>query len=202
MTTVLETDSQDYDVLARAAGHIINVPGLICEIGVRRGGSLKIIIDSLLNNQDLNRNIIGIDCYGNVPYISSEGALVRYDYTNEMRNETFAALYSYVRNKPVNLIMKVMEDTEFFLRYSDGVPIYVDTKHIVNSYALVFFDGPHDLESTYNEMKFFMNRSPPGAIWVIDDIHVFDYQSVKSWLTNNGFRVLNEARVKASFMKV
>lgn len=199
--TTLETDSADYQVLSNATTAIKNVPGIVCEIGTRRGGSLKLIIDTLLDNDDLDRNIIAMDPYGNIAYASSEGALVRYDYTNKMRNETFAALYTYVQDLPVNLITMVLDDNEFFKRYADGVPFYTEVKTVINEYALVFFDGPHDLESTFTEMNFFLPRTQTNGVWVIDDIHVFNYQLVKEWLLNNDFTLLEETTVKASFRK-
>lgn len=199
MITHLETDSDDYYVLSNAVKSVKGIPGIILEIGTRRGGSMKIIIDALLENQDHDRSVIGLDPYGNIEYVSSEGASVRYDYTNSMRNETFAALYAYVLDKPVNLIMQVMEDREFFKRFYDGVPLYNNFKTIVNQYALVFFDGPHDLKSTFAEMNFFLLRAVPGTMWVIDDIHVFPYQEVKDWLHARGFQMIEESTVKASF---
>lgn len=197
----LETDSGDYHVLANATKLIHGVSGILCEIGTRRGGSLKIIIDSLLENNDFNRNVIGIDPYGNVPYISSEGALVLYDYTNDMRNETFASLYTYIQNKPVNLLLFVLEDSEFFKRYSDGVPFYFNVKTVIDRYSLVFFDGPHDLQSIFSEMAFFLPRTSIGGIWIIDDIHVVNYDKIKEFLLGNGFVLIEETTIKASFKK-
>lgn len=199
---MLTTDSEDYHVLSNAVKQIKDVPGIVCEIGTRRGGSMKLIIDTLLENNDLNRNVIGLDPYGNIGYSSSEGYIVRYDYTNAMRNETFTALYSYVQNKPVNLVMHILEDTEFFKRYADGVPFYHDYKTVLKDYSLIFFDGPHDIKSVLDEMEFFKSRAPAGSMWVIDDIHVFPYDILKQWLLDNNFAVFEESRVKASFKKL
>ncbi|MGA1048839.1 MAG: hypothetical protein ACO3UU_12595, partial [Minisyncoccia bacterium] len=62
----LETDSFDYDVLYNAAKSVVNVDGLLCEIGIRRGGSLKYIIDGVSSNK--HKTIIAIDPYGNIDY--------------------------------------------------------------------------------------------------------------------------------------
>lgn len=198
----LETDCEDYHVLSNAVKQIKDIPGIICEIGTRRGGSLKLIVDALLENLDYDRNIISLDPYGNIEYVSSEGERVRYDYTNDMRNETIVALYQYLMGKPVNVVMYILEDTEFFDRFHAGVPFYKDYKTVLNTYSLVFFDGPHDVSAVLKEMEFFLSRSSIGTVWVIDDIHVFPYQSIKDILLNVGFEVFEESRVKASFKKV
>lgn len=198
----LETDCEDYHVLSNAVKQIKGVPGIVCEIGTRRGGSMKLIIDSLLENNDLNRNVIGIDPYGNIEYVSSEGESIRYDYTNNMRNETMVALYDYVIDKPINLIMFHMEDTEFFKRYADGVPFYNNYKVVENNYSLVFFDGPHGLQAIHNEMQFFWNKSPIGSMWVVDDIHVIDYPTLKNILEDSGFELVESTKIKASFRRI
>lgn len=198
----LETDCEDYHVLTNAVKQIKNVAGMVCEIGTRRGGSMKLIIDSLLENNDYNRNIVGIDPYGNLEYISSEGQSIRYDYTNSMRNETMVALYSYILDKPVNLVMYHLEDTEFFEKFQNGVPFYNDFKTIENSYSLVFFDGPHGLDAIKREMDFFYSRTPIGGLWVIDDIHVIPYYFLKDLLQRNGFQVVEETKIKASYKRI
>ena len=198
----LETDCEDYHILTNAVSQIKSVPGICCEIGTRRGGSMKLIIDSLLANGDYDRNIISIDPYGNIEYISGEGASIRYDYTNNMRNETMVALYQYVIGKPLNLVMFHMEDTEFFQRFADGVPFYNNFKTLQTEYSLVFFDGPHGLDAIRREMEFFYNKTPLGAMWVVDDIHVIPYQELKNFLLDNGFEVFEETKLKASFKRV
>jgi hypothetical protein len=197
----LETDCEDYHVLTNAVRQIKTIPGMVCEIGTRRGGSMKLIIDTLLENQDYNRNVIGIDPYGNLEYVSSEGQSIRYDYTNDMRNETMMALYNYVLGKPVNLVMHHLEDQEFFNRYSDYVPFYNNVKTNEKEYSLVFFDGPHGLQAIWNEMTFFYTRSPIGSMWVVDDIHVIPYDQLKESLIKDGFELFEETRVKASFKR-
>ena len=65
----------------------------------------------------------------------------------------------------------------------------------------MFFDGPHGLEAIQNEMTFFYPKSPIGSMWVVDDIHVIPYDQLKESLINNGFELLEETRVKASFKR-
>jgi len=48
-------------------------------------------------------------------------------------------------------------------------------KTIEREYALVHFDGPHDLASLAAEVAFFAPRTPPGGAWVFDDIQSYDH---------------------------
>ena len=200
----LETDSQDYHVLANATRDIKDIPGLICEIGTRRGGSMKVIIDALLENRDFDRNVVGLDPYGNIDYNFTQDETKKLDYTNDMRNETFYSLYGYVMNKPVNLVLHVLEDTEFFKRFSDGVPFYKESKTIINDYALVFFDGPHHTDPILKEMEFFQPRTQKGGIWVFDDVK--DYyphnEVIEPWLFANGWELIDKTVHKASYRKM
>lgn len=165
----LSTDSGDYQLLADAVMSIGEVPGTICEIGTRRGGSLRIIVDALMANFDHGRDVLCIDPWGDVPYDYPYSA-GHADYTNTMRNQTVAAIYRYVETLPVNVVVAVLDDLEFFKRFPDGFPFYDREKRLENRYALAFFDGPHDFKSVAREFEFFLPRSAPGAAWVVDDV--------------------------------
>lgn len=199
----LSTDSLDYHVLSNAAKAIKGVSGAICEIGTRRGGSAKYIIDALIENDDLNRNFVCIDPYGDIEYKASENYTLRCGYDNKMKYETMASLHEYVIDKPINLVALILEDTEFFKRFTDGVPFYQVNKEIVNQYALVFFDGPHDSESIYKEVEFFNSRSTSGTMWIFDDIdqsYPHD-DTIEKWLFDNGWELVEKAVKKASYKK-
>ncbi len=61
-------DGADYEVLERAVVDVLDVEGAIVEIGVRMGGSVKIMIDALAANESArDRLIIAIDPYGDIP---------------------------------------------------------------------------------------------------------------------------------------
>lgn len=201
MNLRLETDNADYHVLQNAVKAVKNVPGMICEIGTRRGGSLAHIINALGENQDINRNIVFIDPYGNIEYAQKDDVKrTATDYTNLMRNETLAALYFHVGRHPVNPVPMIMEDTEFFRRFADGVPFYMGNKIIETQYALVFFDGPHDVPSILAEIDFFQPRSPLGAIWVFDDVvGYYDHDKIESTILSTGWKLLEKTDRKASY---
>ncbi len=205
----IETDSLNYEILVNGVYEIKNVPGIVCEIGTRRGGSAKWIIDSLVGNDDLDRTFITIDPYGNIEYNHGDGdvgpkkSLV--DYTNKMRNETIPYLYTYALDKLNNFIFFNLEDTEFFERYKDGIPVYSDEKgkKLVNEYSLVFFDGPHDYDSVYKEVVFFNERTPIGAIYVFDDVSDnYNHNLLENEiLLNFGWTMLEASDRKISYKK-
>jgi cephalosporin hydroxylase len=208
---MLETDSLNYEVLVNAVLKADkSVPGLYCEIGTRRGGSLKYVIDALVGANNLRRTVVSIDPYGNIPYNGPEGAITRCDYTNSMRDDCYSELWAYmvklnrmIAPAYINTVFLNLEDTEFFKRFSDGVPIYVnDQKQIVNEYAYVFLDGPHWLSDIITEAEFFIPRMSPGATMVVDDIKLHDHGKLAEYLVANGLKLLETSERKASYIKV
>lgn len=222
---VFGVDSQEYEILVKAVEEIGHTPGAIVEIGTRRGGSAKMIIDALVGTRNNHRSMFCIDPYGNIdyPYTNKglslhygtnaikEGdpqdtdkiTLLKLGYNNEMRNRTIPSLYFYAYNAGLNFTFFCLEDTEFFNRYSDGVPVYDEHKKLETEYAFVFFDGPHDNNSLNIECEFFINRAPVGAVFVFDDIGMYDHNKIveQNWLFNNGFELLEKGNTKASYIK-
>lgn len=220
---VFGTDSQEYDILWNAAKNIKGVEGAVIEIGTRRGGSAKIIIDSLQQNGDANRSMFCVDPYGNIDLeITNKSASVHYpgqyklegdpmspdvnfatkfDYTNDMRNRVIPSLYYYAFQAGLNFTFFCLEDTEFFKRYADGVPVYEEFKKFENQYAFVFFDGPHTNEAVQEEMDFFMPRAVKGTTWVFDDIWMYDHDRFEKIMLDSGFAILEKRNIKASYYK-
>lgn len=221
---VFSTDSQEYEVLANAVSKIKGVPGAVVEIGTRRGGSAKIIIDTLVANQDAQgRSMFCIDPYGNIeipcthknisthyPHIKIDDdpqslektVNCKFDYDTNMRNRIVPSLYYYAFNAGINFTFFLLEDHEFFKRYSDGVPIYDEGKRIEDKYAFVFFDGPHDYPALERETNFFIERSVPGTMFVYDDVWMYDHPKLEhDLLFKNGFVVLEQKNIKMSYVK-
>lgn len=220
---VFDTDSQEYEVLVNAVNQIRGVSGAVVEIGTRRGGSAKMIMDALANNGDANRSMFCIDPYGNIEYLyTNVGMSVHYpnvplegdptskeevvprrlDYTNDMRNRIIPSLYYCAYQAGLNFTFFCLEDTEFFKRYADGVPVYDEHKKIEDKYAFVFFDGPHDNSAVLMETSFFLDRSVIGTVFVYDDIWMYDHDMIEKHLFENGFEVLEKKNIKASYKKV
>jgi hypothetical protein len=219
---VFNTDSQEYDILQNAALQVKGVPGAVVEIGTRRGGSAKIIMDAMASNNDTNRPFFCIDPYGNIELevtniskkvhygIDSEddsmskdhSSKMRFDYTNDMRNRIIPSLYYYAFQKGFNFTFFCLEDTEFFSRYYNGVPIYEEEKKIINDYAFVFFDGPHTNEAVNTELAFFFSRCREGSVFVFDDIWMYDHDKFENQLFERGFEKIERRNIKASYRKV
>lgn len=200
-----KSDSVDYYLLEKATRAISNVPGLVCEIGLREGGGMKFIIDGLVATHK-QWNVISIDPFGAIPYKGSDTEeLESTQYTNNMKNSTLEKMYRFVNDYPqMNFMFFPLEDTEFFKRYHDGVPIYQDTtKALFNTYSLVHFDGPHDTESVLIETEFFLQRSQIGTVFVYDDIEQFyDHAKVEEHIYRNGFDCIEKTRFKGMYRRM
>ena len=222
---VFGTDSQEYEILINAVAAVKpEVPGAVVEIGTRRGGSAKMIIDTLVNTGNNNRSMFCIDPYGNIeiectnlnmtihnPDRAIEGDKMskeltspqRFDYDNTMRNRIIPSLYFYAYNAGLNFSFFCLEDHEFFERYGDGVPVYNNVKKYEDQYAFVFFDGPHDNATLHLECDFFVKRAAVGTVYVFDDIWMYDHDEIveNTYLFPNGFEVLEKSKIKASYIK-
>lgn len=220
---VFGTDSQEYEILWNAAKNIKGVEGAVVEIGTRRGGSAKMIIDALAEQGDTNRSMFCIDPYGNIdleitninasihypgkyqvegdPMSKDASFATKFDYTNEMRNRVIPSLYYYAYQRGLNFTFFCLEDHEFFNRYADGVPVYNEVKKLENQYAFVFFDGPHTNEAVDLELNFFLERSTKGTTFVFDDIWMYDHDKFEKIMFDNGFDVLEKKQIKASYYK-
>jgi hypothetical protein len=220
---VFGVDSQEYEILSNAALKIKGIEGAVVEIGSRRGGSAKLIIDALVHNGDTARSMFCIDPYGNieiectnknisahVPGVVIEGdpqsteitKPLRFDYSNEMRNRIVPSLYYYAFQRISDFQFFFLEDTEFFRRYADGVPVYNQSKKLINTYVLILFDGPHDNPAVFTETSFFLERSTIGTIFVYDDIWMYDHDKVEKLIFAQGFVILEKGNVKASYIKI
>lgn len=187
--TFTPSDAPDsYDIQYKAAQHIKGVPGLTCEIGLFCGAGSESIMQGCIDNNDY-RTHIAIDPYGNIPYYCNDGnSPVQLGYDNQKKHTTLPKLHTWANEHNTDFIFFNMEDTEFFKRFSDGVPVYDSDilriaisgyKRVINQYALVYFDGPHSLKIVLNEIDFFMPRTPPGGIWIFDNINYYDHASIE-----------------------
>jgi hypothetical protein len=195
----LPGDSGDYHLLTKGIELSAHVPGLTCEIGLRRGGGTKHIIDAIAQYCP-GKPHIAIDPYGNIEYENKEGSFVRLDYTNDMRDECLANLYQYTRSKQVPFIFFNLEDVEFFARYRNGVPVYHTAKEIVKNYSFVHFDGPHAYLPLLREIDFFEDRILPGTCWCFDDVTgYYDHDLVEKKLFGLNFKLIQKTWHKALY---
>ncbi len=195
----LTTDSGDYHLLTKGVELSAAVAGMTCEIGLRRGGGTKFILDALKIHAP-HKIHIAIDPYGHIEYEHKQDQRVRLDYTNEMRDECLANLYQYTRQKKQQFLFFCLEDTEFFNRYEDGVPVYNITKTIESKYSFVHFDGPHSVNPLLAEIQFFTTRIDKDACFVFDDVNgYYDHEQVERVLFISGFKLIQKTYHKALY---
>ena len=194
----LETDSAEYELLADAVASTRHLKGIAIELGTRKGGSMQTIMDNLLPNDV----VISIDPYGNILYNTGWAGRTRLDYTNSMRNEAMANLYAYAQQRQVNFLHFSLEDTEFFARFSDGVPVYDTEKLIINEYSVAFLDAGHTIEDIFEELCFFAVRMQQGAKVVVDDIGFIDVARLNELASGLDFAVHQQGGKKVVYVKL
>ncbi len=198
----LPTDSQNYDVLTEGVARTQSVVGMTCEIGLRRGGGTKYILDALVDTKQQDKVHIAIDPFGNIEYPEGDdGQVIRCDYTNAMRDECLVNLYLYAAQRQVSILFFNLEDTEFFTRFADGVPVYRNTKSLETQYSFVHFDGPHTVRHLKTEIDFFHPRTPTGAVFVFDDVGLYDHAEIDAYLTGLGWSVYRTTPRKWAYIK-
>lgn len=197
----LPTDSHNYDVLTAGVARVKDIPGMTCEIGLRRGGGTKYIIDALADTQQQKVHI-AIDPFGNIEYPEGDDdRLIRCDYTNDMRDECLMNLYLYCQQRQVSLLFFNLEDTEFFARFGDGVPVYDTAKTLQTQYSFVHFDGPHTVRHLKAEIDFFHARTPVGAVFVFDDVALYRHSEIDDYLSTIGWEVYQTSPRKWAYAK-
>ncbi len=202
MFNKLQIDSpyETYEMMKKHIRSLSAVPGLSCEIGLRRGGGTQIICDSFLENNN-KRVHVCMDPYGDILYNDIAGEH-RSDYNDDMKNETLGELFKYAHQKNLNILFFNMEDSEFYKRFSDGVPVYDREKIIVNTYCFVHIDGQHDLKSVLQAAEFFIPRTAHQGILAFDNTDHYNHQPVHDMLINNEYLLIDECFNKKIYKRV
>lgn len=200
---ILEGDSWDYWIITNAIKAIPeDISGLSCEIGLRRGGGSKFIVDSIKNRKEKDRVLVAIDCYGGLPYKHKEKEVVFMDYTNDMRDQTIGLMHEYCYVAGVNFIFYNLTDSKFFQLFLNGVPVYNNgVEYNYYNYIFVHFDGPHDSESLLKEFDWFNRRMNVGSTIVLDDITYYDFDKVHRVILENGWIPHEYTKKKISYQK-
>lgn len=177
----LPGDSTEYELLTEAARRT-EVSGLVCEIGTRLGGGIQAIIDGLTSP----RAIVSVDPYGDIPYHYSDAHGVKYQmgYDQAMLVAALGSIPAACQSKGHLWIPILLEDSEFYRRYADGVPVYDAQKQVANYYALAHIDGPHDSKSLLAAVEFFLPRIRIGGAIVFDNIEHFKWDVVDAILVS------------------
>jgi hypothetical protein len=190
---------ESYESLIKYIPELKGVEGMTIEVGLRRGGGTANIIDAFLKNDD-KRVHICVDPYGNIEYYG-HGHVTRYDYFNSMRNETIPNLYRYAEEHNVNIIFFNLEDSEFYKRFDDGVPVYDEEKKIMSKYCFAHIDGQHDVKSVDVATDFFLKHLSVNGIIAYDNTDYYEHGLIHTKLLDNNFEVLLEEQVH-SYKKI
>ncbi len=201
---LMPTDSAEYDLLREAAWLGAQVEGMGCEIGVRRGGGSRMIMEEFVRSNKLKTHVM-VDPWGDIPYMTTENnhVVLPTDYTNEMRAQFLTELGVWSQGKNVNGIVFMLQDTEFFKRFPDYVPTYVDKQIIQEThYCMVHLDGPHSSEPVNIEVDFFAPRMRSGAMMVCDDTNLYDHWGISDpHILKSGFELYKTGQRKAVYRR-
>lgn len=199
----MNTNSREYHILANAVNLIQGIDGFTCEIGVREGGGTKCILEKLKETKQTNKIHVAIDPFGNIEYAHWDTKVERLDYTNQMKNNMLKNLYTYCSDHQMECLFFPLEDTEFFTKFADGIPVYNEYKQIINTYSLVFLDGPHTTEIVKNEFDFFNARMSIGGVIIFDDIDQYPHmQQLDQYIQSCNFKMIEKGSCKISYVKV
>lgn len=195
-------DGREYELLQAAVKAVKGIEGISCEIGVRRGGSSLLIMQQFMFNHD-KRLHVGIDPYGNLPYNDYEDFRTRYDYTADMRRQAQVLLHNWCFTNQYDFQLLILEDSEYFQRYADGIPCYDGHKTLMNKYAFVYFDGQHAIAPVRDEIDFFSSRTPKGGVWVFDDLdHYPHMDALDEQIIALGFIHLKVGQAKIAYQRI
>lgn len=198
----LQIDSpiETYEVFKKYINDLTDVPGLTCEIGLRRGGGTKYILDAFIEKNNVRPHIC-IDPYGNILYTDICGSH-RSDYTDNMKNETLGELYRYAYDNSLNILFFNFEDSEFYKRFSDGVPIYDQELKIVNKYCLVHVDGQHEVYAVRMAATFFIPRMSINGIIAFDNTNHYDHSTIDELMIRNNFILVEDVMYKKIYKRI
>jgi hypothetical protein len=171
---------KSYEQLYKAAKEVREkqVSGLICEIGIRMGFGLF----SMMCGAGNKPTYIGVDPYGQIVMMQHGHNT---DYTNSMKNDFLKNIYAHCFETGINFSFYWLEDTEFFTRYADGVPVYEWDKKMETTYSLVHVDGPHDGEHVWAATRFFEPRLSVGGFISYDNIELYDHHTIEQYLAEH-----------------
>ena len=207
----IDGDSMEYQAIFSYAKTIQDVEGIVLEIGTRLGQGIYTAMQACVENGDKDRFFIGIDPYGSIEYKhgefstpAREGFQVQSEthYNRNMMNAFLCSIYKYCYDNDLYYSHYAMEDTEFMKLYKDGVIIYDDYKQVIDKYALIIFDGPHDLESVKVETLFFKDKISVDGVLIYDDIADYDHMVIDKMLLEENFVRLFMGARKAVYKKI
>ena len=194
----IEGDSGDYDLLSawsdKIAKRFAKKPAILtAEIGVRKGLGSKLIMNYVRGAYKNAHFHIGIDPYGDLKYKHyDKGEAVTMDYDQKMLTELKK---DFAEEKRFTLFNTT--DEHFMDKYFWGVEFFDEGKqYLINEYALVHFDGPHNTSDGLVEAVFFAKRSAPGSVFIFDDWKTYKSSVVRDCMREFGFEFISNGQRK------
>lgn len=201
----LSGDSDEYWFLTEAVELSKDVEGTCLELGLRLGKGTQTIIDAV-RAYCPDKLVVSVDCYGNVPYTGREpDGETHYDYTDDMRNNCMADLWTYIKKNPVDYRFIQEADFHFFEDYKNGIMrYYYNGWHQENLYAMVHLDAQHTVADVNRQITWFEDRMETGATIVIDDVtpDFLDFEPIKQHLGVLGFEHIKTGGKKSLWKKL
>ncbi|NJL70191.1 MAG: hypothetical protein HC888_00655 [Candidatus Competibacteraceae bacterium] len=196
----LEGDSIEYDILERAAKHVACVPGLFCEVGVRRGRGTEV----MMRSSPVPRNFVCIDPYGSIPYYQGDNIFVNYtDYDAKMKHETIAQLHLLALELGHNMIFMPFSFEDCQRMLYEGLNVYhIGGRHWVGSFALVHLDAQHKTDKVIEQITFMAYKIPRDGILVIDDVDKMDAQEINKWCEKHKLIPFEMGKRKHAYISV
>jgi len=184
---MIETDSGESELLKKWSKDFDCQGYYSCEIGIRKGGSSKIIMDNVKNNF-LH---IGVDPYGDRIYEHFDKGTgfkhvsgVSPTYPDSMRDEMLKDFQSYLDSG--KFCFHNITDTDFMKHRA-----YNHSK-----FAFVMLDGPHTTNHVLTEAVWFANKSAPRCRIVFDDWFTYNMQLISDALKYFGFETIESGKNK------
>jgi hypothetical protein len=198
---MLKTDGNDYYVIKDACVAVNEIEGLVCELGSYQGGGLKLLMETFSEMNQRDRIFLSVDPYGDIPYHDING-IHSAGYTNNVKNMFLRDIHQLSYELNTYFLFFNMTDTQFFKRFSDGIPVYINEERIYNKYALVIIDGPHEVNIVKDEFDFFKNRISTNGIIVFDDVEQYPHETIHEYILQNGFETFKSTGYKHAYKKV
>lgn len=176
---------------------------IVMEVGLREGGGLLALMVGGKNVGSQNLHV-AIDPYGDIPYQLGESAN-NWTYPNSMKNATIPRFHHFSEQQGMEFQFFNLEDSEFFVRFGNGIPVYKDAKKVLlTKYAIVHLDGPHNTPALSEQIKFLALRTISGSFIVIDDTNKPDWMNMEELgdlLNGYGFTLWKETVNRQAFIK-
>lgn len=195
----------DLDIFEKCIQALTVYNGVSIEIGVHEGGGSKAIIDAYKkHHKDKIHYHIGVDPFGSAPYTHTDADFkenkVDYRYGDEKRWYLQKAITD---NEDKNFIFLLLEAKEYFKRFPDGYPIFLQgKKYLMSKYDIVHLDGLHAIKYVFEEIAFFDDRLTKNGFIIFDDVDKIDMDIIDKYMKHLKYELFISSKKKAAYKKL